>query len=309
MAETQGEWQTLRTSDNWWMSVLALSDHDRWIVGGTPDRGEILHYDGSDFEAVDPGVDVELLNWIHGFESGEFIIVGNGGAALRGDGRTWTQVRVPTDQDLWGVWGANPSDVWAVGGSAGEGSVPTVLRDTGSGFEAVVLPVLERPDVNAFFKVWGSGADDVYIVGQNGAVLHWDGERLVELHVGVTEDLIDVWGTGPDRVAVIGGRRNGAGALWDGTTWRVLDLAHLPGLNGVWLRRDTVHVVGNNGTGGIIDFTTGEPTRVRIDTPVYLHGISGSPDGTLTVVGGNFFTGKKGTFTGDILTRPLRSLE
>jgi hypothetical protein len=171
------------------------------------------------------------------------------------------------------------------------------------------MPVLERPNVKAFFKVWGSGVDDVYIVGQNGAVLHWDGESLVELHVGVGEDLIDVWGTGPDRVAVIGGRKNGAGALWDGAGWRVLDLAHFPGLNGVWLRRDIVHVVGSNGTAGVIDFTTGEATRVSIDTPVYLHAIHGSPDGTVTAVGGNFFTGKNGPFDGEVLTRPLLTSE
>jgi hypothetical protein len=291
------------------MSVLALSKDDRWIVGGTPDKGEILHYDGSDFEVIDPGVDVGLLNWIHGFGSGEFIVVGNGGAALRGDDGTWSQVDVPTDQDLWGVWGANPSDIWAVGGNADESGVPTVLRDTGTGFEAVALPVLERPDVKAFFKVWGSGEDDVYIVGQNGAVLHWNGEILEELHVGVSQDLITVWGTGPSRVAMVGGRKNGVMALWDGKEWRSPEMGNFPGLNGVWLRGDIVHVVGNSGTAGIVGFKTGEATRVWIDTPVYLHAISGSPDGTLTAVGGNFFTGKKGPFTGDILTRPLWSWE
>jgi hypothetical protein len=291
------------------MDVYAPAADNRWIVGGTPDEGKIVHYDGSGFRVVDHGADVGLLNWVHGFASGELIVVGNDGAALRGDGTTWSQVSVPTGKDLWGVWGAAPSDVWAVGGNAGEEGEPTVLRDTGSGFEAVAIPTLERPDVWAFFKVWGSGADDVYIVGQNGAVLHWDGETLVELHVGVSEDLIDVWGTGPDRVAVIGGRKNGAGALWDGTKWRVLDLAHFPGLNGVWFRRDVVHVVGNNGTGGTIGFATGEATRVHIDTPAYIHAIYGSPDGTLTSVGGNFVAGKRGPFKGEVLMRPLQSWE
>ncbi len=304
-----GQWETLRSTDHWWMSVLAFAGDDRWIVGGTPDRGEILHYDGSDFEVIDPGVDVQLLNWIHGFGTDEFIIVGNGGAALRGDGRAWRQVDVPTDQDLWGVWGANASDVWAVGGNADESGVPTVLRDTGGGFEAVAIPVLERPDVKAFFKVWGSGADDVYIVGQNGAVLHWNGDILEELHVGVSEDLITVWGTGPDRVVMVGGRKNGVIALWNGNEWRSPEIGNFPGLNGVWLRGDIVHVVGNSGAAGIVGFTTGEATRVWIDTPVYLHAISGSPDGTLTAVGGNFFTGEKGPFDGDILTRPLWSWE
>ncbi len=314
--KTQGEWLTIETSSNlwmsvskWWMSVLALANDDRWIVGGTPDRGEILHYNGSVLKAVASGVDVELLNWIHGFQSGEIIVVGNGGAALLWNGKTWTQMPVPTEQDLWGVWGMNPSDVWAVGGNADESGILTVLRNTGSGFETVAIPVLERPNVKAFFKVWGSRPDDVYIVGQHGAVLHWNGEILEELHVGVSEDLISVWGTGPNRVAIVGGRRNGAVALWNGKEWRSPEVGNFPGLNGVWLRGEIVHVVGNNGTAGVIDFTTGEATRVWVDTPVNLHAINGSPDGTLTAVGGNFFAGKKGPFLGDILTRPLRSSE
>ena len=308
-AESSSGWRTVYSSDDWWMNVYAPASNDRWIVGGTPDEGKIVHYDGTDFAVIDHGTDVELLNWIHGFESGELITVGNGGAVVRGDGATWAQVSVPTSQDLWGVWGATPADIWVVGGDPEAGGVPVVLRDTGGGFEAVTIPSLERPRVRAFFKVWGSRPDDVYIVGQNGAVLHWDGESLLELNVGVGKDLITVWGTGPDRVAVIGGRTNGAGALWDGARWSVLDLARFPGMNGVWLRGDTVHVVGNNGTGGVISFATGEVTRVAIDTPIYLHAINGSPDGTLTAVGGNYFAGEKGPFSGEILVRTLESWE
>ncbi|MDP7628409.1 MAG: hypothetical protein QF530_10930 [SAR202 cluster bacterium] len=308
-AKTQSEWQTMETSRNWWMSVLALANDDQWIVGGTPDRGKILHYNGSEFKDVTFGGDVELLNWIHRFQSGEIIVVGNGGAVLLWDGQTWTRVPVPTEQDLWGVWGMSPSDVWAVGGNADESGVLTVLRDTGNGFESVDMPVLERPFVKALFKVWGSGADDVYMVGQNGVVLHWNGEILEELHLGVSEDLIAVWGTGPNRVAIVGGRRNGAVVLWNGNEWRRAEVGNFPGLNGVWLRGDIVHVVGNLGTAGIVDFTTGAATRVWIDTPVNLHAIYGSPDGILIAVGGNFFTGKKGPFTGEILTRPLESSE
>ena len=308
-AESPFGWKTVYSSGDWWMNVYAPASNDRWIVGGTPDEGKIVHYDGIDFAIIDHGTDVELLNWIHGFETGELIAVGNGGAVVRGGGTTWAQVGVPTTQDLWGVWGANPSDIWVVGGDAEAGGVPVVLHDTGGGFEAVTIPSLERPGVRAFFKVWGSRPDDVYIVGQNGAVLHWDGERLLELHVGVGKDLISVWGTGPDQVAVIGGRTNGAGAVWDGTQWRVLDLGRFPGLNGVWLRGDSVHVVGNNNTGGVVSFTTGEATRVSIDTTVYLHAINGSPDGALTAVGGNFFAGEREPFHGEVLVRSLRNWE
>ncbi len=292
--EARTEWSTVHTSADWWMSVYARSATEQWIVGGTPDRGRILRYDGVAVTEVDHGAEVGLLNWIHGFDSGELIVVGQKGAVLRSDGTGWRSEPAPTDQDLWGVWGSSTSDVWAVGGDA------TVLHDTGNGFEPVPLPDMERPGVRVFFKVWGSGADDVYIVGQQGAVLRWNGTALEELQVGVSEDLIGIWGTGPDRIVTVGGRRSGAAALWDGDTWRAFDLDTFPGLNGVWLDSDVVHIVGNNGTVGDIDFQTGEVTTFTVDTPVSLHSVTGT-GGSLTAVGGDFSTGDQGPFLGEVV--------
>lgn len=293
--EAQTEWSTVHTSADWWMSVYARSATEQWIVGGTPDRGRILRYDGATVTEVDHSSEVGLLNWIHGFDSGEMITVGTGGAVLRNDGTGWRSEPAPTDQDLWGVWGSSTTDVWAVGGGA------TVLHDTGNGFEPVPLPDMERPGVQVFFKVWGSSADDVYIVGQNGGVLHWNGSALEEPDVGVSEDLIGIWGTGPGRIVTVGGRRNGAAALWDGSTWRALDLAGFTGINGVWLDSDVVHIVGNNGTVGEIDFQTGEVSISTIDTPVSLHSVTGA-GGRLTAVGGDFSTGDQGPFLGQVVT-------
>ncbi len=288
------EWSTVHTSADWWMSVSAPSPTEQWIVGGTPDGGRILRYDGATVTEVDHGAEVGLLNWVHGFDSGELIVVGQAGAVLRNDGAGWRFEPAPTDQDLWGVWGSATTDVWAVGGDA------TVLHDTGSGFEPVPLPDMERSGVRIFFKVWGSSADDVYIVGQRGAVLHWNGNALEELDVGVTEDLIGIWGTGPDRIVTVGGRRQGAAALWDGDTWRALELDVFPGLNGVWMDSDVVHIVGNDGAAGEIDFSTGEVSKFTIDTPVSLHSVTGV-GGSLTAVGGDFSTGDQGPFLGQVV--------
>jgi hypothetical protein len=295
------DWEPAHTSTHWWMSVTATAPDDQWVVGGTTTDGAVLRFDGTTATEVETGLDVGLLNWVHRFDSGEFVVVGNEGAVIRSeDGTTWTADDRPTDQDLWGVWGSAPNDVWAVGGDAADGE-PTVLHDTGDGFQPVVLPDLQRPGVRVIFKVWGSGSDDVYFVGQNGVVLHWNGSGFEELFVGIGEDLIGVWGTSPDRVAVVGGRRNAQAALWDGSEWRTIDLARFSGLNGVWLDGDTVYIVGNDGVTGTIDFVSGAPSIVSIDTPVALHAISGTSEG-LTAVGGDFSTGETGPFLGQVVT-------
>jgi hypothetical protein len=294
-------WHSLHASPHWWMSVTAPSVDDRWIVGGTSTEGVILHWDGTEISTVHHGQAVPLLNWVHRFDDGTFVVAGNDGTILRGDGIRWERIAVPTDADLWGVWGSTPDDVWAVGGEASGAGDPVILRDTGAGFERVDLPELERPGVGVFFKVWGSGPDDVWVVGQRGAIVHWDGEALTEELAGTSSDLIGVWGTGPDRVVSVGGRSNAAIVLWDGSGWRSLDVGRFPGLNGVWFDGDTVHVVGNDGAAGTVDFPTGEVAFEMVDTPVFLHAVNGTPDGVLTAVGGDFSTGPGGPFRGEIL--------
>lgn len=300
--DTAPSWERLHGSRQWWMSADARVATDRWIVGGTADAGMILHHDGTTMRTVDPGVAVPLLNWVQRFDDGSVVVVGNGGTILRHDGTRWAQDEPVTDADLWGVWGSAPDDLWAVGGT--DGVAPLILRDTGSGFAPIDLPALERPGVTVFFKVWGSGPDDVYVVGQHGAVLHWTGTDLEELHVGASDDLIGIWGTGPDRIVTVGGRRNGTAAVWDGTAWTNPDLAGIPGLNGVWVGGATAHLVGNEGTGLVLDLETEVLTRYRIDTAVFLHAISGADDGSMIAVGGDFATGPAGPYWGEVLLSP-----
>lgn len=298
------EWSRVHSSADWWMSVAVVSAEDRWIVGGTADEGRILHYDGSTIQPIDHGAEVQMLNWVHAFDAPDLIAVGNGGGVLIGDGFTWGQVDVATDADLWGAWGASSSDVWVVGG--GEAG-PVILRDTGDGFEPMDLPPLDE-SVKVLFKVWGSGPDDVFIVGQAGTILHWDGTALEQMEVDLEQDLIGIWGTGPDRVAVVGGRISGAIALWDGESWRTLQPEGMPGLNGVWLRDDSVHVAGVAGSAAVVDFESGRlGESYFLETIVFLHAIAGTPDGVITTVGGDFSTGLGGPFLGQVFEASLES--
>ena len=54
------------------------------------------------------------------------------------------------------------------------GRLPVVIGVATVWTELSAPDPLEAGDVYAWFKVWGSSASDVYIVGQKGAVLHWD---------------------------------------------------------------------------------------------------------------------------------------
>jgi len=302
------------TETGWLMNVHGTAHDDRYAVGGAGTLGDvtglIMHFDGAGWSPVELGVTVPLLNWIHGDGSGRYVVVGDDGTALHFDGQAWELMETPTGQNLWGVWGASMDDLWAVGGDAftSDDLKAVVLRWDGAAWTELSAPTpLDAGDVYAWFKVWGSSASDVYVVGQKGAVLHWDGASLTELDVGAEDDLIAVWGTGPDRLALVGGRNNGIISRWDGAEWTTVKLAPLPGLNGVWMRHpDQIHIGGNYGTLSILDFDTLEPVQeVSLDTFHHVHALHGSPDGVLTAVGGNLIIGQGMTLEGIAYHRAL----
>lgn len=275
----------------WLLNVGGTGPEALLAVGGAPDGGVVWRWNGSVWsEDVDVPA-VPLLNWTQAFATEEWI-VGNEGTVLRHDATGYRLSEAPTEENLWGVWGDSPSDLWAVGGSGFMGSEATILRYDGSAWRQITTPELTRAGVRAFFKVWGRAADDVWIVGQAGVVLHWDGSAFEELFVGASDDLIAVWGLADGRVAVVGGRGNARCFLSDGyvpggTEWREVSLGPAPGLNGVWFRDDEVHVVGVEGYTATIDFHGGDFVEEYLDTRLDLHAIFGTSEG-LTTVGGNF---------------------
>lgn len=293
----------------WLMSVWGPSGDDLYAVGGAPESGVVMHFDGASWARFTLPTGTPLVNWSYGFGASDVTFVGNAGTILHFDGAGLTKSATVTDQALWGVWGAGPSDLWAVGGNGFRDGQATVLRFDGSAWRKVELPALQHPDVFAFYKVWGSGADDVYVVGQRGVVLHWDGRALTELFVGSSEDLVAVWGVAADRVAIVGGRSNGEVVTWDGATWHREPLAPLPGLNGVWMRdRKTVHLAGEDGTIGTYDFDAHTHAVETTSTRLVIHALFGDDRGRLTAVGGSLLSIEP-PFRGVALSRALAAGE
>jgi hypothetical protein len=273
------------SDSGWLMNVWAADGEHVLVAGGTPDAGRLLSFDGTTWADVDLGLDVPLLDWIHGFGARDVTVVGFGGTILHFDGTTWSREESPTTENLWGVWGATPGDLWAVGGGGSSGDVPTVLHRESAGWVAVPLPELQKPNVHAFYKVWGTGPSDVWIVGQRGAVLHWDGEALAEVLVGASDDIVSLWGAA-GHILAVGGRGNAQLSTFDGTSWKTT-VEGLPGLNGVWTGDGiTFHVAGADGTLLDVDFASRRWERTAIQTGDDFHSVFGV-DGTLFAVGGS----------------------
>ncbi len=65
--------------------------------------------------------------------------------------------------------------------------------DAGPTFATVIIPGLPDPAPN-FFDVWGTSHRDVYLVGEKGTVVHWDGTEWSIQQTPTTSDLRGVWG-------------------------------------------------------------------------------------------------------------------
>lgn len=291
------------STTGWLLNAWGSSPSDVYAVGGRADGGVLMHFDGASWQRVEPGLSTPLLNWSFGFSANDVFTVGSEGTVLHFDGTRWSRQPTPTTQPLWGVWGAAPNDVWAVGGN-GMPPNATLLHFDGTAWTSVTLPPLQKQRVGQLLKVWGTGADDVYVVGQRGVVLHRTQGQWREELVGASDDLVSLWGANGVVIAV-GGRSNGIVSRWDGTQWTTQSLAPVLGLNGVWTRDGvTAWVGGVDGTVGRLDVATLELTRERSGTTDDIHGCFGIGS-TLYAVGGNLQSANPPVYRGVALSRPL----
>ncbi|TNF32044.1 MAG: hypothetical protein EP329_11355 [Deltaproteobacteria bacterium] len=227
------------------LSVSGEGPDDLWLTGADKGDGPLVvrGHGGTwtriDLRAADP--EGGHLWWSAAPDAAGRYFVGEGGRVLRWDAGTGAVARVPVDTDatLYGVWGASQDEIWAVGGYVHPRSgPPTVVRvRNGEGRAVVDLPAGLGAETT-LFKVWGSAADDVWVVGEAGTVLHWDGggwtldalpgaPRLVTVHGASASDMVAVGGASQ---ALIFERSDGA--------WRDASPGPYSLLNGVYVAPD-----------------------------------------------------------------------
>ena len=122
----------------------------------------------------------------------------------------WKAMPSPTTQDLYGVWGTGPSNVYAVGAGA------TVLQYNGKAWSAVMLPSALS---GAVTTVWASGPSDVWIGGGSG-VLRNNGTGWTIMPAPASAD--NIWGNSASNIYFVSGlaayRYTGTGV----TTYNIL---------------------------------------------------------------------------------------
>lgn len=276
------------------LSIWGTSADDVWAVGADAGDGSgplVIHFDGEAWTRVSTGQTAGDLWWVFGFADGPIFMGGDGGVILRSDdGASFTRMTTPGIGTVYGIWGAAPDDVWAVGGDS-DASGGFAWRLAGDTWAPEPSLPADVPGTAAVWKAYGSAADDLWLVGSSGVALHWDGTALTPGDTGVGSSLFTVHAR-DGLYAAVGGLATGIIVELQGGTWTNVTPDPPPmGLAGVALGEDGTGIaVGMAGTVYTRDGARWQPEALGIALRQNLHGTWIDDEGGLWAVGGQTLT-------------------
>ncbi len=234
------------------MSIWGTRSDDVWIVGADVGTGPLaMHFDGTSWSRIDTGVRGDLW-WVSSPDADAVWFAGEHGLLLRYDRATKavTQTSSVTTATLFGLWGPRGGPIHAVGGDIfGGGDKGVVVRHAAGTSTTVGDLPTDLDPAEVLFKIWGTAANDILVVGDRGSILRYDGAAWSRRVQPDRPRLVTVHGRSADDMVIVGGV---AQAVLleskDGAPWVDISPRGRPALSGVFVAPDGVAVaVGNSG--------------------------------------------------------------
>lgn len=279
------------------LSVHGPSPDDVWVVGADDGEGPmVLHWDGDTWARMPTGMRGDLW-WVHTFDDGTVFMGGGDALTLRYENGMFTRMPNPgLGKDVvFGLWGSDPTDLYAVGSSGGRNGFVWHSSD-GETWTELALPEgitqNAQKDLPIFTKVWGRSADEVWVVGGGGTVLRGNARDGFEVVPTESSSLIfTVHGAG-DRVLMVGGGGTGLALEVQGSTLSPVTPTDAPLLQGVGVGTDAI--AWACGIGGVL-YRGDDTAWAEIDHGLILdieslHAVWIDPAGGVWSVGGNVLT-------------------
>lgn len=145
--------------------VKIINQNNIWVVG------EIYNEDSYTYDS--------LGNWIDPYNAAQW------------NGIKWELKRIYFNYQgskSWGpiysIFAFNSNDIWFGMGS--------LIHWNGINFNSVKIPDEIFP--SRANKIWGSSSNDLYIVGNNGCIVHYNSQIWKKLDTGTDSPIHDIWG-------------------------------------------------------------------------------------------------------------------
>ncbi|MFH1532663.1 MAG: hypothetical protein ABIK09_18205 [Pseudomonadota bacterium] len=175
--------------------------------------------------------------------TGAPLAIGPDGTTLQWDGAHWLLGDTGSAATLKDLW------TWTQGGKTHAylvGNGGKVLTYNGTIFQPMLTGLYM--DLEGLF---GFDSEDVYAVGANATILHYDGDSWAPVDLGGdvpwSGRLYDIWGSDPFHVWAVG--QSGKAVFFDGATWTLLQLPTSEALYSIWgSGPEDVWIVGKTGT-------------------------------------------------------------
>ncbi len=188
-------WSTQKTpTTSALFGVWGTEFGDLWAVGN---GGVILRWGKTGWTSVTSPTKQNLYA-VWGRSASDIFAAGQGGVLLHWDGALWSTIRSSTTAHLRAVWGLDASHVYAVGTDA------TIMMYNGQYWSQQKVepePVGNElvPVKGLFLDVWGRAADDIWVIGADGILVHAEisaeTKKLVWLKVNLADpNKVTMWG-------------------------------------------------------------------------------------------------------------------
>lgn len=262
-------WSTLNSRTTQHLAAIwGTAANDIWAVG---DAGTIDHWTGTQWSETTVGT--ESLLAVSGSGPNDVYAVGANGTILRYRNNAWTPQPSFTAATLEAVWSLGTGDFITTG--LGE-----IYRFNNGTIDTII------PSAGSLVGMWASGLDNIYLVGDAGAVVRMRLAGWSRMASGIVEPIEAIWGSSPTDIIAVG---YGEILRWNGSQWSP-EACGGGVLLGVWgSAANNVIAVGANGSicrwNGAWSFTTTGASSS-------LKGVWGSGANDIYAVGDDTATGE-----------------
>ncbi|MFT5234178.1 MAG: hypothetical protein ACI9UQ_002221 [Candidatus Krumholzibacteriia bacterium] len=195
-----------------WGGISSL-DGNRWIDSWT---GTGLGYYG-----------------IGGLHNDFVVAVGDGGAVEARGPAGWQSLTPMGSETLRGVWVADEDHTFVVGDGGAVHDLGTIAFGGGGG--KVGRTSWDSDDTgvtDSLVGIWGSSAENMFIISNVGHLLHFDGIEFTPSLEGQVGAFRSIWGSAEDDIWAVGAP--GLAYHYDGTEWSKVETGTNLSINGVY---------------------------------------------------------------------------